>query len=139
MVPAYRSAAAFERQDDYVIDALGLRQPGAQLQSVHPNWEPADPASGSLPEIPVQMDGPTGTDRMEREAQSWALSFCKHARAMHCLNHDHICTATCTKYAKDDGNSQQQQVAPKFMSAGSFSSQCCSFGCLRAGKRRCIQ
>ena len=58
-----------------------------------PSIRPAAVTFGSVAQ-------PASHDDIAEDAGRFAHSFCRDFRALHQLNHDHDCTATCIKYVK---------------------------------------
>ena len=54
----------------------------------------------------------TASDAL-RDANQYALSYARHFRALHQLNHDHDCTTTCIKYVAKQCRHEAQDALRK--------------------------
>ena len=52
-------------------------------------------------------------DDIARDADQFALSFCRDFRALHQFNHDHDCTSTCIKYVAKQCKEAAQEALQK--------------------------
>ena len=52
---------------------------------------------------PLMKVNAVSRDELVRDADQWALSFCRDFRALHQFNHDHDCQSTCIKYVAKKG------------------------------------
>ena len=100
-LPTYRLPQGFGQQS--LLNDVGML---AQLQ--HESG-----SMSSLPSLPWQADAhgqvnqfllPSGSvasaDDVHRDAIRWETCFGRDVRALHCSNHSHDCTSSCTKYQK---------------------------------------
>ena len=116
LLPAYRQPhLAF--QTFPMLDEYGRRvstaEASAMLQSLPTPlpWQVTE--TGEITDAISLPGAALSRDMFRRGAARFALDFSRAARALHGLNHDHNCSFTCVKYAKQNA----KQIAEKGLGA----------------------
>ena len=86
------------------LDELGMASTSSRTSAGQPvvMWT-EDKEANHVTNVCLVTDGAAADMKAEQladDAKRWACSFCKDVRALSQLNHNHDCTSTCIKYAK---------------------------------------
>ena len=104
MLPSYRQRAAFGSLENYMVDERGACPLEWELPRTSCDSDAIFRLETSTGKVTGYYlpDGALASDKdILEDANRWAQSFANDVRTLHTQNHDHNCSATCIKYAKE--------------------------------------